>query len=164
MTEASKGRQSLIDAGFRAMNWTHRAVLNASGGRYPKSLFGMPAVELHTIGRKTGQRRATMLASPVHDESRVILVASKGGDDRDPEWYRNLRANPDVEITIEGETKKMRARTASPDEKAVLWPEIIGSYRGYESYQKRAGRDIPVVICEPQAGRPPGTAPVHGTD
>jgi deazaflavin-dependent oxidoreductase (nitroreductase family) len=75
-----------------------------------------------------------------------------------------LRANPDVEITIEGETKKMRARTASPDEKAVLWPEIIGSYRGYESYQKRAGRDIPVVICEPQAGRPPGTAPVHGTD
>jgi deazaflavin-dependent oxidoreductase (nitroreductase family) len=151
MTEGRRGRWTLIDAGFRAMNWTHRAVLNASGGRYPKTLFGMPAVELHTIGRKTGQRRTTMLASPVRDESRVVLVASKGGDDRDPEWYLNLRANPDVEITIEGVTEKMRARTASPDEKAALWPEILASYRGYENYQKRAGRDIPVVICEPHS-------------
>jgi deazaflavin-dependent oxidoreductase (nitroreductase family) len=151
MTEGRWERRSLVDAGFRAMNWTHRAVLSASGGRYPKTLFGMPAVELHTIGRKSGQRRTTMLASPVHDENRVVLVASKGGDDRDPEWYLNLRANPDVEITMEGVTKKMRAWTASSDEKAALWPQILASYRWYESYQKRAGRDIPVVICEPHA-------------
>lgn len=44
----------------------------------------MPAVELPTIGRKTGERRTTMLTSPVHDEGRIVLVASKGGDDRDP--------------------------------------------------------------------------------
>ena len=44
----------------------------------------MPAVELHTIGSKTGQPRSTMLTSPVHDDNRVVLVASKGGDDRDP--------------------------------------------------------------------------------
>jgi deazaflavin-dependent oxidoreductase (nitroreductase family) len=86
----------------------------------------------------------------VHDDARVVLVASKGGDDRDPQWYRNLTANTDVEITMEGETKKMRARTASPEEKAALWPQIVASYKGYAAYQKRADRDIPVVICEPR--------------
>jgi deazaflavin-dependent oxidoreductase (nitroreductase family) len=142
----------VVDAGFRLMNATHRAVLTLTGGRYPKTLFGMPAVELHTTGRKTGKRRSTMLASPQHDENRVVLVASKGGDDRDPQWYRNLCANPDVEITIEGTTKKMRARTASAEEKAALWPEILKVYKWYENYQKRADRDIPVVICERRAG------------
>ena len=91
-----------------------------------------------------------MLTAPVHDDQRVVLVASKGGDDRDPQWYRNLRANPDVEITIDGETKKMQARTASVEEKAALWPDIVATYKGYASYQKRANRDIPVVICEPR--------------
>jgi deazaflavin-dependent oxidoreductase (nitroreductase family) len=149
-TEEQRGRRVLVDAGFRVMNWTHRAVLQATGGKFPKTLFGMPAVELHTIGRKSGLRRTTMLASPVHDETRVVLVASKGGDDRDPEWYRNLCAQPDIELTVEGETKKMRARTATADEKTALWPEIVASYRWYENYQMRADRDIPVVICEPR--------------
>jgi deazaflavin-dependent oxidoreductase (nitroreductase family) len=91
-----------------------------------------------------------MLTTAVHDDARVVLVASKGGDDRDPQWYRNLTANPEVELTMEGETKKMRARTASPEEKAALWPAIVSSYKGYAAYQKRADRDIPVVICEPR--------------
>jgi len=151
MTEAHSEHKPLVDAGFKLMNATHRAVLKLTGGRYPRTLLGMPAVELHTVGRKTGVRRTTMLTSPVHDDSRIVLVASKGGDDRDPQWYRNLTANPDVEITIDGNTKPMRARTASAEEKAALWPEILASYKWYGSYQKRANRDIPVVICEPRA-------------
>jgi deazaflavin-dependent oxidoreductase (nitroreductase family) len=82
----------------------------------------------------------------------VVLVASKGGDDRDPQWYRNLRADPDVEVTVNGETKLMRARTASAEETTALWPDIIAVYKGYDSYQKRAQRDIPVVICEARPG------------
>jgi hypothetical protein len=54
-----------------------------------------------------------------------VLVASKGGDDRDPEWYKNLVAQPDVEVTIEGTTRRTHARTASPDEKAELWPQSV---------------------------------------
>jgi deazaflavin-dependent oxidoreductase (nitroreductase family) len=150
MSKENPGRKPVVDAGFKLMNATHRAVLALTAGRYPRTLLGMPAVELHTTGRKSGQRRTTMLTSPVHDEKRIVLVASKGGDDRDPQWYRNLAANPDVEITMEGTTKKMRARTASPEEKAALWPEILAAYKGYGSYQKRANRDIPVVICEPR--------------
>ena len=51
---------------------------------------------------------------------------------------------------MNGETTPMRARTASPEEKAALWPEILAAYKHYDSYQKRSGRDIPVVICEPR--------------
>jgi deazaflavin-dependent oxidoreductase (nitroreductase family) len=142
--------EQVVDAGFKLLNATHGAVLKLTGGRYPKTLLGMAAVELHTIGRKTGERRTTMLTSPVHDESRIVLVASKGGDHRHPQWYRNLIADPDVEITIDGKTMQMRARTASPEEKAALWPDIVASYKGYASYQERADRDIPVVICEPR--------------
>ena len=144
-------KDTLTDIGMKGMNLGHRVILKVSGGRVLKSAFGMPTVELHTIGRKTGQRRSTLLTSPVHSDDRVVLVASKGGDDRNPLWYENLRANPDVEITIEGETRAMRARTATADEKAELWPQITKAYKGYAGYQKRTEREIPVVICEPAA-------------
>ena len=144
-------RKPVVDAGFKLMNITHKAALRVTGGRWPKILFGMPGVELETIGRKSGEPRTTMLTSPIHDDSRVVLIASKGGDQRDPQWYRNLTANPEVKVTINGVTGAMRARTASPEEKAALWPDIVAAYRGYDAYQKKAGRDIPVVICEPLA-------------
>ncbi len=91
-----------------------------------------------------------MLTSPVHGGERYVLVASKGGDDRHPEWYRNLVAHPDVELTVNGVTTPMRARTATPSEKAELWPAIIAVNPGYAGYQRKTNRDIPVVICEPQ--------------
>ena len=112
----------------------------------------MQPLELHTIGRKTGQRRSTLLTSPMYSEDRIVLVASKGGYSDDPIWYKNLAANPDVEITVGTRTRAMRARTASPEEKAALWPELVKVYKGYEGYQRNTTRDIPVVICEPAPG------------
>jgi deazaflavin-dependent oxidoreductase (nitroreductase family) len=106
-------------------------------------------VELHTTGRRSGQRRSTMLTAPIHTDSEVVLVASKGGDDRHPEWYLNLVANPDVELTIAGVTTPWRARTATAEQKAALWPRIVTAYKGYAGYQRRTSRDIPVVVCEP---------------
>jgi len=79
-----------------------------------------------------------------------VLIASKGGDDRNPQWYLNLVANPDVELTVYGTTMPMRARTANPAEKAELWPQIVAAYKGYDGYQQKTSRDIPVVICEPR--------------
>jgi deazaflavin-dependent oxidoreductase (nitroreductase family) len=144
-------QETVTDLGAKAMNAGHKAILRLSGGRVLNKAFGMPAVELHTVGRKSGQRRSTMLTAPIHDDGRVVLIASKGGDDRDPDWYRNLVANPDVEVTIAGTTRPMRARTASAAEKAELWPEVVAAYKGYAGYQKRTDREIPVVICEPRA-------------
>lgn len=136
------------DLGFKLLSTTHRALWRLSGGRILGKAFGMTVVELHTIGRKTGQTRVTMLTAPIYDATKVVLVASKGGDDRDPQWYRNLTVHPDVEIDIDGERRKLRARTASALEKAELWPQIVSVYKGYGGYQEKAARDIPVVICE----------------
>lgn len=138
------------DAFFRLLNRVHKGVLRVTGGRWPRVLSGMAAVELHTIGRKSGLPRSSMLTSPIHDESRVVLVASKGGNERNPLWYGNLSANPDVEVTMNGTTRAMRARTASPEEKAELWPQIVATYKNYARYQEDSGRDLPVVICEPR--------------
>lgn len=130
------------------MNVAHRIVLQVSGNRPLAKPFGMPVVELHTVGRRSGRPRSCYLTAPVHDESRIVLVASKGGDDRNPDCYHNLMAHPFAELTVHGQQRHIRARTASPDEKIELWPRIIAAYRGYANYQKRTDRDIPVVICD----------------
>ena len=142
--------QTFIDGVTKGMNLVHRAALQVTGGRLGKQVFGMPAVELHTTGRKSGQRRSVMLTAPILEPGRVVLVASKGGDDRHPDWYHNIVDQPDVEVTIDGTTTPMRARTAEAAEKAELWPTIVAAYKGYAGYQRRTERDIPVVICEPR--------------
>jgi deazaflavin-dependent oxidoreductase (nitroreductase family) len=143
-------QQYLADIGLKAMSGLHRAVVHLSGGLVLGSAFGMPVVELHTVGRTSGLPRSTMLTAPVVDGDRVVLVASKGGDDRDPDWYRNLVAHPEIELTMAGRRRPMRARRASPQEKAQLWPRVVAAYRGYGGYQRRTSRDIPLVICEPR--------------
>ncbi|HZX55312.1 MAG TPA: nitroreductase/quinone reductase family protein [Ilumatobacteraceae bacterium] len=145
-------REVLIDVGAKVLEAGHRLMLKVSGGRYPRTVMGMQPVELHAIGRKTGERRSTLLTAPICEESRVVLVASKGGAKDHPIWYKNIVANPDVELTINERTRRMRARTASPEEKADLWPTIVGRYKGYAEYQRSTEREIPVVICEPDRG------------
>lgn len=142
--------QSVVDTGFRVLGHVHRAVLRGTGGRILGSAGGMPVVELHTVGRRSGLPRSTVLTAPLVEGDRIVLVASKGGDDRHPEWYRNLVAHPDVELTKGGLRRPMRARTASAQERAELWPKVVASYKGYDAYQRRTSREIPLVICEPR--------------
>ncbi len=143
-------RNTIKDGGAKLMNLAHRLVLTTTGNRLLAKPFGMPLVELHTTGRKSGLPRSCYLTAPVHDDQRVVLVASKGGDDRNPDWYQNLQAHPDAEIVIDGERQRIHARTADAAEKAELWPTIVAAYKGYAGYQRRTTRDIPVVICELQ--------------
>ena len=133
----------------RVGNVIHRTILTASRGRIGGKGFGMPVVILTTTGRKSGKKRMTMLTTPIHDERRVVLVASYGGDDRHPSWFLNLRDNPDVELELNGKKRAMRARVASSAEKAELWADVVKSHKGYADYQTRTERDIPLVILEP---------------
>jgi deazaflavin-dependent oxidoreductase (nitroreductase family) len=144
-------QRRVIDIGFKVLNKTHKAVLVASGGHVGKSAFGNTMVELHTIGRKSGVIRSTMLLAPIVEDGRIVVVASKGGDDRDPDWYRNLVAHPDVEVTVGAIRHSMRARRATEEEANELWPLVTKSYKPYASYRKRTQRDIPLVICEPRS-------------
>jgi deazaflavin-dependent oxidoreductase (nitroreductase family) len=140
---------STKDQIFKAATGLHRAIYKASGGKVIGRGMGMPVVVLTTIGNKSGQARQTMLTSPLILGDKVTLVASYGGDDREPAWCRNLRANPDVEITMEGTTRKMRAHVADASERADLWPQITSAHANYAGYQKKTTREIPVVVLEP---------------
>lgn len=139
----------VIEVGAWMLENGHRALLAVSGGRFPRTVLGMKPVEIHTTGRVSGARRTTLLTSPICDADRVVLVASKGGHREHPDWYKNLVANPEVEITMDGVTRRMRARTASGAEREALWSAVVERYRGYAGYQENTRRQIPVVVCEP---------------
>jgi deazaflavin-dependent oxidoreductase (nitroreductase family) len=138
------------DTAARLMTGLHRVVYNASGGKLLGTGLGMPVVVLTTIGRTSGQPRQTMLTIPYQWDDKITLVASNGGDTREPNWCRNIRENPDVEVTLKGETTKMRAHVATDAERAEIWPKITAAHRNYAGYQKRTNREIPVVILEPR--------------
>ncbi len=142
---------TLKDNQMRFMNLMHRTVLTVSGGRIGTSIGSMPVYKVTTTGRKSGQPRTIMLTAPVTEGDTYVFVASKGGDDRDPDWYRNLVANPEIRVEPAdgGPAVDLVARTASVDEKSELWPRIVDAYKGYEGYQQGTDRDIPVVIAEP---------------
>lgn len=130
----------------RVNTWAYRATDGRIGGTF---LRGATVLLLTTVGRKSGEQRVAPLIY-VRDGERLLLVASKGGMDHHPLWYRNLVADPEVEVQIGAETLSLRARTANREEKAALWPKMVAVYRDYDDYQARTARDIPVVILEPR--------------
>ena len=138
------------DATARFWTGLHEAAFRASNGLLFNRIGGMPVVLLTTTGRKSGRPRSTMLTVPVQDGERLVLVASYGGDDRHPSWFLNLRDNPHVEVLLDGRTRRMRARVASTEEKAALWPRITAVAWNYAQYQRQTARDIPLVILEPE--------------
>lgn len=143
-------RDSVTDIGHKVMRNTHATMVRISGGRIGRTISGMPVVKVTTTGRSSGRPRTVMLTAPVHEEGRYVLVASKAGDDRDPDWYRNMVATPEFALeTMAGESVQLVARTATADEKAELWPRIVDAYGGYDGYREKTDRDIPVVIAEP---------------
>ena len=139
------------DLSLKAMNAVHRAAIKLSFGRVGYD-FGMPVLELVTVGRKSGQRRAVMLTSPHQEGETIVIVASRGGDDVHPAWYHNLVANPDVEVSWKGgPMTPMRARPASAEERARMWPTITKKHKNYAGYQRKTDREIPLVLLEPAA-------------
>jgi deazaflavin-dependent oxidoreductase (nitroreductase family) len=137
------------DYGLKAMNALHRIVLTVSFGRLGWSALGMPVLELTTIGRKSGEPRKVMLTSPLQLGDTLAIVASRGGDDRHPAWFLNLRDHPAVTVTMSGTSRPMQARIATPEEKAELWPRLTADHKNYAGYQSKTQRDIPLVLLTP---------------
>ena len=127
-----------------------------SGGRLGGRLVGLPILELTTTGRKSGQPHTIVLTSPLRLGEAIVVVASRGGDDRHPAWFVNLQDRPDVTVAFAGQAKRaMRARVAGPTERAALWPRVIAAYKGYASYQAKTQREIPLVLLEAIDDDPP---------
>lgn len=137
------------DNALKLMNTVHRVMLKASFGKLGWTGAGMPVLELTTVGRKSGQKRAVMLTSPLQEGDTWVIVASRGGDDIHPAWFLNLRDNPNVDVTIRGNTTAMNARVATSEERARMWPIIAEKFKNYAGYQSKTQREIPLVLLEP---------------
>jgi deazaflavin-dependent oxidoreductase (nitroreductase family) len=109
---------------------------------------GLPTLLLTTRGRKSGKLRRTGLIFG-QDGANYLLVASNGGSPQHPLWYLNLVKNPQVELQVGADKITGRARTATPEEKPHLWQVMSKIFPQYDSYQAKAGREIPLVIVEP---------------
>jgi deazaflavin-dependent oxidoreductase (nitroreductase family) len=120
----------------------------ASGGANGHEFHGANTLLLTTKGRRSGQARRTPLIYG-RDGDRYVVVASKGGADVAPEWYRNLAADPHVRVQVQDKVFDANARTAGPAEKPALWNLMAGIFPSYNEYQTKTSREIPVVILEP---------------
>lgn len=126
----------------------HRWLYRRSRGRLGGRLAGIEHLLLTTTGRKSGLPRQQPLAC-FEDGGSLLVVASNGGSDKAPAWYANLCAEPEVEIQRGQRREKRVARTATPEERARLWPGLVEQNSFYGAYEKRTDRVIPVVILEP---------------
>ena len=126
-------------------------VYEGSGGTQGLTLrdTGLAVIIVTNQGNITGGIRKTPLMR-VKDGNNYVLVGSKGGAPKNPDWVYNLRANTSVEIRDETEVFNMRVREVEDDaERARLWDLAVAAYPPYEEYQTRTTRKIPVFVAEP---------------
>ena len=135
---------------LRRLMGGHATVYRATGGIIGHRVPGMPPTLLldHT-GARSGKRRTSPLVYG-RDGDNVILVASKGGYPKNPAWFHNLVAHPDTTVQIGLRHQSVHARTATAAEREHLWPLMVSVYAGYDDYQKRTDREIPLVVLEPR--------------
>jgi deazaflavin-dependent oxidoreductase (nitroreductase family) len=128
----------------------HAAVYRATNGLIGHRFPGSPPVLLvDHVGARSGKRRTSPLVY-AEDGENVILIASKGGYPKNPAWFHNLVAHPDTSIQIGSRRRDVRARVADHEEHERLWPKVVEVYSGYDDYQRRTEREIPLVILEPR--------------
>jgi deazaflavin-dependent oxidoreductase (nitroreductase family) len=127
------------------MSKSHTFWYRLTGGALGSRLGGGPILLLTTTGRKSGKPRTTPLLY-VEDGDNLVIVASNAGDDRDPGWWRNMKAHPEASVQIKSERVAVRSEQAGPADRARLWQEVTKMYPDYDEYTKRTTREIPVVI------------------
>ena len=128
----------------------HTLLYRLSRGLVGHRMPGMAAMLLlDHVGAKSGKARTTPLVY-IEDGDAFVIVASKGGHPKHPAWFHNLRANPETTIQVGSRRIPVTARVATDAERERLWPEVVRAYSGYEGYQRRTDRKIPLVILEPR--------------
>ena len=119
-----------------------------SGGRLWGKFAHKPVLVLTTTGRRSGQSRSTVVLYMADGEN-IVVIGSNAGNERPPAWALNLLANPDAEVQIRSEQRRVRARVTEGDERAKLWSRMNDEYRGFDKYRERTNREIKVFLLEP---------------
>lgn len=125
----------------------HISTYIETGGTKGHKYSGKNSLLLTTRGRKSGKLRRTALYYG-RDADRYVLVASNGGKAHNPLWYLNLLDEPQVDLQVGEEIFSALARPATEEEKPSLWQMMVAIFPYYEVYQRKAKRDIPVVVVE----------------
>jgi deazaflavin-dependent oxidoreductase (nitroreductase family) len=134
------------------LGWAiHRALFRVTGGRVgaERAGEGLGTLFLLSTGRRSGKVRRNALFFIKHGTD-LVVVASNAGADADPGWWRNLQATPEAQVMIGPQPIPVRARRASAEDLARLWPRLIAANPEYAAYRAKAAREIPVVILEPR--------------
>jgi len=132
----------------RRLSRLHVIVYRLTGGVLGRRLVRNDMLLLTTRGCATGKAHTVPLLY-LRDRDMLVVVASWGGRPRDPDWYRNLVAEPRAVVQVRSRIWAVRARTANTEEREAWWPRIVAAYAGYRIYQSHTNRTIPVVLLEP---------------
>lgn len=135
------------DAVLKTMNFIHRGVLAITRGRVGWVVARMPVVKLITVGRHSGRERQVILTSPYRNSQFILVVASRGGDDRHPDWYLNILVNANISmVDLSGVKRPMTATLPDQTQYADLWDLVVEKYPRYSAYQEKTDRQIPLVL------------------
>jgi deazaflavin-dependent oxidoreductase (nitroreductase family) len=116
-----------------------------SGGTSGTTMRDMPVIIVTTLGAKSGKVRKVPLMR-VEYEGEYAAVASMGGAAKNPVWYANLVANPQVEVRDGTLVRVMTAREVKGQEKAIWWQRCVAAFPDYATYQEKTERAIPVFV------------------
>jgi deazaflavin-dependent oxidoreductase (nitroreductase family) len=133
---------------LRVMWKLHRLVLRASGGRIGSRMGAMKVLLLETTGHRSGQPRTVGL-SHLEVGGRYFVMASYAGEDRDPAWAMNLRAQPRAIVTIDGRRVPVNARVLEGAEREAMFDRSVEADGAYGEYRQRTTREIPVFELRP---------------
>jgi len=131
-----------------ANDWNQQVIdeFRANGGKVAQ-FEGRPLLLLHHKGAKTGAERVNPLVYLPLDANFAVF-GSKAGGPTNPDWYHNLRANPDTVVEVGTETIPVRARVAEGEERDRIWGEQKRVNSNFADYEQKTTRSIPVVILE----------------
>ncbi|WP_420628672.1 nitroreductase family deazaflavin-dependent oxidoreductase [Candidatus Leptofilum sp.] len=135
----------------RTMHHLDKLVLKVSNGRSTATtlLAGLQILNLTTMGAKSGQPRTVPLLAIPFADNQLVIIASNWGQQKNPAWYYNILANPEVTVTRDGRSQPYLARETDGDERAACWQTAVETYPGYAAYKQRTSRHIPVILLTP---------------
>ncbi len=138
------------DSTARRLSRLHAILYRTTRGRVGTRLVANDMLLLTTLGRTSGKSHTVPLLY-LQDGETLVVVASWGGRDYHPDWYINLIAQPAAAVNTGGISRPVIARTADREDRGMWWARVQQTYRGYEVYQSRTRREIPIVLLEPRA-------------
>ena len=140
---------SLGTTGLRWIGKLNTPLYRLSGGRVGGKIGRAPVLLLTTTGRKSGEPRTAPVVY-LADGDNVVVINTNAGNAKVPAWSLNLKANPDAEVELGREKRKVRARVAEGEERADLWRRHNEQYAGFDDYKAKLDREASVIVLEPR--------------